>query len=171
MGSSPTRGGSFFLGKVTTLGVLCCFALFVCLTLLAAFFLPSHLSFKNMYNVWYTYMYMYIHCSLCTATCIYHLYSYKHVYKCIYMYMYICILVHFRFPCKTSASTESLVGEALEKCMAVAKMTLGKCQFPAHVHICTGCNTLFSYICFLFPTFLSLCVHTVHVCTCTYMCM
>ena len=35
------------------MGVLCCFALFVCLTLLASFFLPSHLSFKNMY------MYMY----------------------------------------------------------------------------------------------------------------
>ena len=34
------------LGKVTALGVLCCFALFVCLTLLASFF---HLSFKNMY--------------------------------------------------------------------------------------------------------------------------
>ena len=49
MGSSPTRGSSFFLGKVTALGVLCCFALFVCLTLLASFFLPSHLSFKNMY--------------------------------------------------------------------------------------------------------------------------
>ena len=31
------------------MGVLCCFALFVCLTLLAFFFLPSHLSFKNMY--------------------------------------------------------------------------------------------------------------------------
>ena len=31
------------------MGVLCCFALFVCLTLLASFFLPSHLSFKNMY--------------------------------------------------------------------------------------------------------------------------
>ena len=45
----PTRGSSFFLGKVTALGVLCCFALFVCLTLLASFFLPSHLSFKNMY--------------------------------------------------------------------------------------------------------------------------
>ena len=30
-------------------GVLCCFALFVCLTLLASFFLPYHLSFKNMY--------------------------------------------------------------------------------------------------------------------------
>ena len=34
---------------VHVLGVLCCFALFVCLTLLASFFLPSHLSFKNMY--------------------------------------------------------------------------------------------------------------------------
>ena len=40
---------------VHVLGVLCCFALFVCLTLLASFFLPSHLSFKNMY------MYMYIY--------------------------------------------------------------------------------------------------------------
>ena len=40
-----TALGSFF----TALGVLCCFALFVCLTLLASFFLPSHLSFKNMY--------------------------------------------------------------------------------------------------------------------------
>ena len=49
MGSSPTRGSSFVLGKVTALGVLCCFALFVCLTLLASFFLPSHLSFKNMH--------------------------------------------------------------------------------------------------------------------------
>ena len=38
---------TFFLGKVTA--VLCYFALFVCLTLLASFFLPSHLSFKNMY--------------------------------------------------------------------------------------------------------------------------
>ena len=56
MGSSPTRGSSFFLGKVTALGVLCCFALFVCLTLLASFFLPSHLSFNNTYM--YTYMYM-----------------------------------------------------------------------------------------------------------------
>ena len=41
-------------GKVTALGVLCCFALFVCLTLLASFYLPSHLSFKT-----------------CTCTCIY----------------------------------------------------------------------------------------------------
>ena len=36
---------------MTALGVLCCFALFVCLTLLASFFLPSHLSFKNMYTL------------------------------------------------------------------------------------------------------------------------
>ena len=36
---------------MTALGVLCCFALFVCLTLLASFFLPTHLSFKNMYNI------------------------------------------------------------------------------------------------------------------------
>ena len=42
---SPTQGTSFLLGKVTTLGVLCCFALFVCLTLLASFFLSFFLSF------------------------------------------------------------------------------------------------------------------------------
>ena len=36
---------------------MCCFALFVCLTLLASFFLPSHLSFKNMYNGMYNIMY------------------------------------------------------------------------------------------------------------------
>ena len=29
--------------------LLCCFALFVCLTLLASFFLPSHFSLKHMY--------------------------------------------------------------------------------------------------------------------------
>ena len=43
------RGSSFFLGKVTALGELCCLALFVCLTLLASFFLPSHLSFSCIY--------------------------------------------------------------------------------------------------------------------------
>ena len=43
------RGSSFFLGKVTALGVLCCFALFVCLTLLASFFLTSHLSIKHVH--------------------------------------------------------------------------------------------------------------------------
>ena len=51
-------GSSFFFGKVTALGVLCFFALFVCLILLASFFLPSHLSLKHVCTV---YMYMYIH--------------------------------------------------------------------------------------------------------------
>ena len=35
--------------RTSALGVLCCFALFVCSILLASFYLPSHLSFKNMY--------------------------------------------------------------------------------------------------------------------------
>ena len=51
MGSSPTRGSSFFLRKVTALvgcAVLLC--LVVCLTLLASFFLPSHLSLKHVRN-------------------------------------------------------------------------------------------------------------------------
>ena len=59
----PPEAAHFFLGKVTALGVLCYFALFVCLTLLASFFLPSHLSFKNMYipqSVLLT------HCPTCT---------------------------------------------------------------------------------------------------------
>ena len=47
--SSPLAGCIYMHVHVTALGVLCCFALFVCLTLLASFFLPSHLSFKNMY--------------------------------------------------------------------------------------------------------------------------
>ena len=48
------HGSSFSLSQVTALGVLCCFALFVCLPLLASFF---HLSFKNMYT--------YIHVHTC----------------------------------------------------------------------------------------------------------
>ena len=46
----------FFVCTACHHGRTCCFALFVCLTLLASFFLPSHLSFKNMYiYVVYTY--------------------------------------------------------------------------------------------------------------------
>ena len=45
----PARKEATLAGICTALGVLRCFALFVCLTLLASFFLPSHLSFKNMY--------------------------------------------------------------------------------------------------------------------------
>ena len=73
------RGSSFFLGKVTTLGMLCCFALIVvCLILLASFF---HLSFKTCIYI-YIYIYMYIY-----------IYIYIHVY--IYIYIYTCIyLLH-----------------------------------------------------------------------------
>ena len=67
MGSSPTRGSSFFFGTVTTFGVLCCFALFVCLTLLASFFLPSYMYMYLSLNMSIMYMYMYIHMS-CTYT-------------------------------------------------------------------------------------------------------
>ena len=44
-----TRGSLFFLGKVTALGVLCCFALFVCLTLLASFFLPHSYGIQSIH--------------------------------------------------------------------------------------------------------------------------
>ena len=64
------RGSSFFLGKVTALGVLCCFALLVCLTLLASFFLPSHLSIKH------------VHVHVCTLKVA--LYSLIHVHFCIF---------------------------------------------------------------------------------------
>ena len=47
VGSSPTRGSSAGWAQHVHVSVLCCFALFVCLTLLASFFLPSHLSFKK----------------------------------------------------------------------------------------------------------------------------
>ena len=47
-------------------GVLCCFALFVCLILLASFFLPSHLSF--MYNIMIVYSNCKAFASLCAAT-------------------------------------------------------------------------------------------------------
>ena len=63
MGSSPTRGSSFFLGKVTALRVLCCFALFVCSTLLASFFLPS---FSSLIK---TCIHKYIHATCTYNTC------------------------------------------------------------------------------------------------------
>ena len=49
----------------SALGVLCCFALFVCLTLLVSFFLPSHLSLKTCIRTLYMYMYMTL-CNVCT---------------------------------------------------------------------------------------------------------
>ena len=49
MGTADGKVGMKYMYMYMHLGVLCCFALFVCLTLLASFFLPSHLSFKNMH--------------------------------------------------------------------------------------------------------------------------
>ena len=49
VGPSPTRGSSFFLGKVTTLGVLCCFASFVCLTLLLSLYILLIMYIQYMY--------------------------------------------------------------------------------------------------------------------------
>ena len=79
-------------------GVLCCFALFVCLTLLASFFLPSHLSFKNMYmhpNIPTTYL-LCIHVSAQSNTewlgpnlTSHSIYMYIYIHICIYTYMYI----------------------------------------------------------------------------------
>ena len=63
--------------------MLCCFALFVCLTLLASFFLPSHLSFKNMY------IYV-VHVYTCTQNIILNLYW----HTCMYMYVYVHVYAH-----------------------------------------------------------------------------
>ena len=60
MGSSPTRGSSFFLGKVTAL--VCCVAL-PCLFVCPSFFLSSFSSLIiNMYMYMYT---IYIHVHVC----------------------------------------------------------------------------------------------------------
>ena len=55
-------------GKVTALGVLCCLALFVCLTLLASFFLPSHLSFKTCIHSIFTHSPVEIYLPTCMYT-------------------------------------------------------------------------------------------------------
>ena len=82
---------------MTALGVLCCFALFVCLTLLASFFLPSHLSFKNMY------IYMYIFGSvlccfalfvcLCTCSSMDYLFL-SHRYFSVFPYLFAACMIH-----------------------------------------------------------------------------
>ena len=62
-GLSPVQG------SLSALGVLCCFALFVCLTLLASFFLPSHLSFKHVCIQVCIIIYMYIHMHVHVSGC------------------------------------------------------------------------------------------------------
>ena len=60
----PPEAARFFLGKVTALGVLCCFALFFHL---ACFFLPSFSSLINMY-ILSVCIYMY-HCFMFNYCC------------------------------------------------------------------------------------------------------
>ena len=62
---------------VTALGVLRCFALFVCLTLLASFFLPSHLSFKNMYLTYTFISHAHTHTHTHTRT---HTHTHTHIH-------------------------------------------------------------------------------------------
>ena len=86
-------------GKVTALGVLCCFALFVCSTLLASFFLPSHISFKNMYICTCTYpVYAYMVSELNFLVHVHvHVHVYTHVHvaftESIILYVHVCMHV------------------------------------------------------------------------------
>ena len=65
----PPEAAHFFLGKSGCAVLLC----LVCLTLLASFFLSSHLSFKNMYStsslIKCTVMYVMFCIYTCTCTC------------------------------------------------------------------------------------------------------
>ena len=72
--------------------MLCCFALFVCLTLLASFFLTSHLSFKTMYMYMYM-LYDVLLCLVCLLPLLASFFLSSHLsFKT--MYMYICIILH-----------------------------------------------------------------------------
>ena len=92
------------LGKVTALGVLCCFALFVCLTLLASFFLPSHLSFKNMYihERVYANMYMYM-CFKC-------MHVHVGVLCCFALFVCLILLASFFLPSHLSFKNMYILG-------------------------------------------------------------
>ena len=96
MDSNPTRGSSFFFGKMIAFGVLCYCALFFCLTLLASFFLPSHLSLKHVYcGVSYE-LRLYICACTLGVLCCFALFvcltllllSFKNMYMHMYMYVY-----------------------------------------------------------------------------------
>ena len=71
--------------------VLYCFALFVCLTLLASFFLPSRLSLKHVC------MYVYMHARVCMYVCMHIcMHACMHVYVCMYVCTYVCMSRHNR---------------------------------------------------------------------------
>ena len=83
---------------IYALGVLCCFAFFVCLTLLASFFLLSHLSFKTCICTSTLYIhvhanYMYIYCR-CTNVCTMYMYVLKQnsVMAAIYIIIHVAAI-------------------------------------------------------------------------------
>ena len=115
---------------MTALGVLCCFALFICLTLLASFFLPSHLSFNNMYTrclVLYVYtrclvLYVYTRCLV--------LYVYT---RCLVLYVYTRCLVLYVY-------TRCLVLYVYTRCLVLYVYT--RCLV---LYVYTRCLVLYVY--------------------------
>ena len=121
--------------------MLCYFSLFVCLTLLASFFLPSHLSFKNMYTLYACYFILREHVHE-------HVHVHVHVHVCIHA-EHTALLVHVpRTVSAVNVSHDSKSyfsvsnGETIFTCVYLCL------SYTVHVH----CISLF---------------HVLH-CTCTY---
>ena len=173
MGSSPTRGSSFFLGKVLP-WVCCYFSLFVCLTLLASFFLPFHLSFKNMYTLYACYFILHEH-----------VHVHVHVHVCIHA-EHTALLVHVpRTVSAVNVSHDSKSyfsvsnGETIFTCVYLCL------SYTVHVH-CISCAALYMHV--HVHTDKTIKVHTMednqlvrsstvsnlvcmHVCTCVSVCL
>ena len=137
----PTRGSSFFLGKVTALSVLCCFALFVCLTLLASFF---HLSFKNAYN-------RLLHIPLCVC-----MDAIPHC-VCVWIpyYMYYCFIPHY--VCVWMPYPTVCVYGYHTTCITVSYPTM--CVYGCHTPLCVCMDTILHVL--LFHTPLCVCMDTI----------
>ena len=101
---------------MTALGVLCCFALFVCLTLLASFFVPSHLSFKHVYN---------IRISRGNSTAASHVYNiHVHMYFSVlitHVHMYFSVLIT---PLLTQGGSGGGEGQWKQACMCTSTATI-----------------------------------------------
>ena len=85
---------------------------YVCYTymFLASFFLPSHLSFKNMYIIYTIYVHNFVHIHVRTCMCIHNNLLCPYTYKsCTLIIIIMCIHVHVHaytsaLPCKRSWS-------------------------------------------------------------------
>ena len=161
MVSSPTRGSSFFSGKVTTLGVLCCFALFVCLTLLASFFLPSHLSLKHVH----VYVHLYVHaCFICTSIWSFKFKILLHVYKCGQA---LYIILSYNYCLIAMALEEAPQSVLVQTCTAAV-------WHGAAAVVCVLVTVITPVHCGLHKPTRDRCalqaLYTCIVCTCTYTC-